>query len=92
MPIPQNITQEHIFQAMLRIRNEGIQPKDKAKKYVVEYEDFQYPVKLVIAYANIFANGDELDRNPNNFQSHMSIKFLEGFGFKIVDVKKTQIT
>lgn len=44
MPIPSNITQEHVFQAMLRIRKEGIQPKDKAKKYVVEYEDFHYPV------------------------------------------------
>lgn len=90
MPIPSNITKEHILQAMDIIRKKPFSDMPKNTKFVVEFEGFPYPVKLLVAYANIFANGEELDRNPNNFQTQMAIKFLERFGFKIVDIKKSQ--
>lgn len=63
MAIPKNITKEHLLKAIQRIDLEGY-PKDSASKYYdLIYKDKKYPPKVVLSYANIFANGFELDRN-----------------------------
>ena len=86
MPIPDNIKREHIFQAMLRIQKEGIPKKREARDWIVSHDGVNYPCKLRISWANIYANREELNPNPNNFTSHMAIRHLEDLGFMIVSL------
>ncbi len=63
MGIPKNITKEHLLKAISKIDNEGI-PKDGDSQYFdVIYNGKKYPPKLIVSYANIFANGSALNRN-----------------------------
>ena len=63
MSIPKNITKEHLINAISKIDKEGI-PNDAGSQYYdVVYNGIKNPPKLIISYANIFANGKELDRN-----------------------------
>ena len=86
MPIPQNIEREHIFQAMLKIKREGIPPKRGPREWAVEYEGDIYPCKLLISWANIYVNGEELDPNPENFTTYMAQDYLIPKGFQVVHV------
>lgn len=63
MGIPKNITKEHLLEAISKIDNDGI-PKDGESQYFdVIYNGKKYPPKLIVSYANIFANGSALNRN-----------------------------
>lgn len=62
MPIPINITKEHLLKAIEKIDKEGIPKNGDSQYYDVIYNDKKYPPKLIVSYANIFANGTELDR------------------------------
>jgi hypothetical protein len=84
MPIPKNIKREHIFQAMLKIHREGIPVGRHPREWAVQYEGDKFPCKLLISWANIYANGIELDTNPSNFQTNMAIEYLTIIGFDIV--------
>lgn len=86
MPIPNNITREHIFQAMLKIHREGVPAGRQPRQWAVNYEGEIFPCKLLISWANIYANGEELDPNPNNFQTYMAQDYLTNLGFQIVAV------
>jgi len=81
MPIPKNINRENIFQAMLKIHREGVPPERQSHKWAVQYEGEIYPCKLLISWANIYANGVELDPNPSNFQTTMAKDYLTNLGF-----------
>lgn len=81
MPIPYNIEREHIFQAIIKIEKEGIPPQRQAKDYTMLYERKQYPCKLVISLANIYANGEELDSDPKVFNTYMAQDYLIEKGF-----------
>ncbi len=63
MPIPQNITRDHLLQAIRKLDIEGIPKDGDSQYYDVIYEGGRYPPKVVVSYANIFANGKALDRN-----------------------------
>jgi hypothetical protein len=63
MAIPQNITRDHLLQAIRKIDKEGIPKDGDSQYYDVIYEGRRYPPKVVVSYANIFANGKALDRN-----------------------------
>ncbi|MEZ0543134.1 hypothetical protein [Fibrella arboris] len=84
MPIPANIRREHIFQAMLRIKREGVPNGREPSQWVLNYEGDDYPCKLLISWLNIYANGQELNPNHNNFQTDMARRFLTNLGFTIV--------
>jgi hypothetical protein len=86
MPIPNNINRENIFQAMLKINREGIPPGRQPRQWAVQYEGKIYPCKLLISWANIYANGVELDSNPNNFQTYMAQDYLKNLGFNIIAI------
>ncbi|MEY4811350.1 MAG: hypothetical protein RLZZ462_223 [Bacteroidota bacterium] len=86
MPIPNNINRENIFQAMLKIHREGVPPGRPPRQWAVQYEGEIYPCKLLISWANIYANGVELDPNPNNFQTYMAQDYLTNLGFNIIAV------
>ena len=85
MAIPENITKEHIIQALSKIDKEGIPSDGKSQYYdVVLPNGKKYPPKLVVSYANIFANGTELDRS--HFRGGLNtecFKLLKEKGFNI---------
>ncbi len=86
MSIPTNIGREHIFQAMIKVNREGVPSGRHARVYAVNYEGFIYPCKLLISWGNLYVNGEELDPNPNNFQTYMAQEYLLRLGFQIVAV------
>ena len=86
MPIPINIFREHVFQAMLKTKREGIPKRHNLRKWGLQYENEIYPCKLLISWGNFYANGEELDYNPNNFQAQMANKYLANLGFEIIEL------
>lgn len=87
MAIPQNIEREHIFQAMLKIEREGIPPRRGPREWATQYEGNIYPCKLLISWANIYANGIELDPDPKVFTTYMAQEYLHKKGFTNVEFK-----
>lgn len=89
MSIPNNIEKKHILNALSKIDTEGI-PKDAESRYYdLIYNGNNYPPKLVISYANIFANGSELDRNSfSGGLNTQCFKILEENGFNIQEKPK----
>ncbi|MBK9732184.1 MAG: DUF3578 domain-containing protein [Chitinophagaceae bacterium] len=84
MAIPKNITEENLLDAISKIDLEGIPNEADSQYYDVVYNGKKYPPKLVVAYANIFANGKELNRN--SFSGGMEtqcFKLLRRYGFII---------
>ena len=84
MSIPKNITKEHLISAISKIDREGI-PNDAGSQYYdVVYNGIKYPPKLIVSYANIFANGKELDRNSfTGGKGTPCFKLIEKEGFTI---------
>lgn len=60
--IPKNITKEHLLKAIEKIDLEGIPNDADSQYYDVIFNGKKYPPKVIVSYANIFANGTELDR------------------------------
>jgi len=85
MPIPDNINREHILEAMLKIHRDGVPLRRGPREWAVSHHEEIYPCKLLISWANIFANGEELDPNPANFQTYMAQAHLNNLGFTIVN-------
>ena len=86
MPIPNNILREHILQSIKKIKREGIPTGRASRVWALHYEGENYPCKLVISWANIYANGEELDPDPNNFQTYMAQDYLKALGFSTVQI------
>lgn len=63
MALPNNITREHLLSAIRKIDMEGIPDNADSRYYDVLFNNKTYPPKVIVSYANIFANGLELDRN-----------------------------
>src|SRR5690606_7254171 len=84
MSIPKNISSEHLLKAISKIDKEGI-PKDGASQYYdVLFNGKIYPPKIIVSYANIFANGTELDRST--FEGGLNtpcFNLLKGNNFEI---------
>ncbi len=86
MSIPRNINREHILQAIVKIEKEGIPPHRHARDYALLYEERQYPCKLVISWANIYANDEELNSDPKVFNTYMAQNYLIENGFTIINI------
>lgn len=86
MPIPDNIEREHIFQAIVKIKKEGIPSHRHARDYALLYEQKQYPCKLVISWANFYANDEELNSDPKVFNTYMAQDYLIEKGFTIINI------
>jgi len=84
MSIPNNISKEHLLKAIEKINNEGIPVNSDSQYYDVIYNAKKYPPKVIVSYANIFANGIELDRTTfSGGLETQCFKLLEVHGFKI---------
>lgn len=90
MPIPQNIQREHVFQAMLKIKRDGIPPKRGPREWAIEYEGEIFPCKLLISWANFYANGIELDPNPDNFTTYTAQDYLLNKAFTVIPIGEDQ--
>ena len=89
MIFPTNITREHLIKAIERILRDGIPSLGDSRFYDVIYEEKKYPPKLIVSYANQFANGIELDRNSfNGGKDTPCFKLLEKEGFQIIEKTK----
>ena len=89
MKFPNNITKEHLIQAAEKIINEGIPSNGHSSTYDVNYNDHLLPPKLIVSYANQYANGTELDRN--SFEGGIEtpcFKLLKKYDFVIQEKTK----
>lgn len=84
MSIPANISKEDLLQATHKIDQEGMPVGGDSRYYDVVFNGSKYPPKLMVSYANIFANGKELDRNSfRGGKDTECFKLLEENGFEI---------
>ncbi|RZK10865.1 MAG: DUF3578 domain-containing protein [Flavobacterium sp.] len=84
MAIPQNITRDHLLKAIHKIDTEGIPTDAESQYFDVVFNDKRYPPKLMISYANLFANGEILERSAfTGGKGQPSFRILEQNGFKI---------
>lgn len=91
--IPENITKEHLLQAIEEVDKKGIPIGRQSWLYDVYFNNKLYPPKVLISFANKYANGEELD--PNSFKggpSHQSFKILKSHGFVIKKKDKSKMT
>ena len=83
--LPTNIRAEHIIRAIQKIEDEGVPAQAHSSTYDLLYKGKRFPPKLVLSYANIFANGVELDRNSfSGGKGTPCFEILESNGFEIV--------
>ena len=81
--IPDNITREHILEAIDAIDKAGVPKSREATKYGLKHNYKLYPPKYVISIANRFTNGIELD--PELFSGgDETNSYLELLGFQII--------
>jgi len=84
MNIPENITKEDLIKGAEKILKEGIPSNAHSSTYDVFYKNELLPPKLVVSFANIFRNGNELERDK--FEGGLNsecFKLLKDNGFKI---------
>ena len=85
---PENITREHLLQAITRIDQEGITGHIQLSTYDVLYDGKPYPPKLLVSWANIFANGEELDQKSFIAGKNSDcFNLLEREGFTIYELE-----
>jgi len=90
MSIPKNITKDDLIRAIEKIDSEGFRKDADSQYYDLVFKGKKYPPKLVVSYANLFANGTVLDRS--SFKGGVdtpSFKLLEDNGFEIVIKSET---
>ncbi len=93
MAIPKNIERKHIIQAIEEIKNNGVRQGREGFRYFLVHDDGKhYPLKYIISLANKYVNGEELDPNPNNFNTYSAWNFLADMGFKLIDIYSEKIT
>ena len=74
--IPDNITEQHVLQAIERIDKEGIKwPLTKSRKYDLLFNEKVYPPKYIFYIANEIANGDNLSHLA--FHTSEAITYLK---------------
>ncbi len=89
---PNNINRDHLLKAIDKIDKEGIPKHGDSQFYDVVYNNKNYPPKLIVSYANIFANGIELDRNTfNGGINTPCFKLLTDKGFVIQEKQDTSM-
>lgn len=93
MNIPRNISKEHLEKAVEKIDKEGIPANGDSQYYDVKYNGNLYPPKLIVSYANYFANGEILDRRT--FTGGLDtpcFQLLEKNDFEIIHKNGTPIS
>jgi hypothetical protein len=89
MPIPTNISRDHIIKAISRINNEGVPKARNYRIWAMKQTNKLYPCKLIISWANSFANSEELESNL--FIAHEANDYLTKFGFTVINLRNEKI-
>jgi hypothetical protein len=79
MPIPENISREHVLKALKEIDINGVPKKHDARNTFLIYAGKRYPPKYVISLTNKYANGEFL----TGFTTNEAVGYLKKLGFKI---------
>ena len=58
-----------------------------SRKYFLRYNGIDYPPKLIISYANVYANKKELDPKATVFNTYMAQDYLLQQNFEIIQLK-----
>ncbi|MGB8219884.1 MAG: HNH endonuclease [Methanoregula sp.] len=87
--IPQNITREHIIQAIEEIKKVRWPPRNNSTTYDLFYQGERYPPKIVVMYANKYANGELFDVSKFSGGEDTTNKFFRARGFDIIPKKET---
>lgn len=85
MAFPTNIDKSHLLKAIEKIDLEGIPKDGNSQYYDVVHKDKRYPPKVIVSYANLYANNIILERN--SFHGGLGspcFKLLEKNGFEII--------
>lgn len=75
----ENITRQHVLDAVNKIESEGI-TLEPSTKYEVLISGKPYPPKEIMRYANLLANGDQTWPHPGGEPTN---QYLKKFGFDI---------
>lgn len=87
MAIPNNITKEHILQALEYVDRNGVPPMNQSMSYdLITEAGKKYPPKYVVSVANHFVNSTEISQD--DFNSIGAISLLEKLGFTIESGQK----
>ena len=86
--IPQNISREHIIQAIEEIKKVRWPPRNNSTTYDLFYEGERYPPKIVVMYANKYANGELFDVSQFSGGEDTTNKFFRARGFEILPKKE----
>ena len=87
----QNITKEHIIDAIQEIDKNGIEKGAHSSTYDVVYKNKRYPPKLVVSLANKYANGEILARDTfSGGEGTPAFKLLEHLGYEIAKKSGSQ--
>lgn len=87
--IPKNITREHIIQAIEEIKKVRWPPRNNSTTYDLFYQGERYPPKIVVMYANKYANGELFDVSKFSGGEGTTNKFFRARGFEILPKKET---
>ncbi len=88
--VPTNITREHLLNAIKKIDDEGVEKGAQSSTYDLLFKGKKYPPKLVVSWANEFANGEVLERQA--FQGGLKsacFKVIKSAGFEIIEKKSS---
>lgn len=91
MSIPQNITRQHIIEAMKRIDAEGVPGANKSTKYDLIHNGQKYPPKYTISLANVSPNMKEHPVEEFSGGGEAN-QFLIARNFKVCDKQGKPIT
>jgi hypothetical protein len=87
--IPQNITREHILEAFEEIKKVGWPPRNNSTTYdVLDENGERFPPKIVVMYANKYANGELFDVNNFSGGEATTNRFFRARGFRIEPKEK----
>jgi uncharacterized protein with ParB-like and HNH nuclease domain len=81
--IPQNITRDHIIEALYEIDKLGYSERREATGFYLRFNEKKYPPKVVISISNKFANGQELSSSTFSGGEETNT-FLYSRGFEII--------
>ena len=86
MAIPPHISKNHIFQIINQIDNgRSIERKRLARKVALRYNENNYPVKILISWANELAVGKEFQSKL--FVTQEASRYLTELGFEIINIE-----
>lgn len=81
--IPPEIKREHIIQAIEELKKIGWPPRNNSTTYDLFYEGERYPPKIVVMYANKYANGELFDVSKFSGGEDTTNKFFRARDFTI---------